>query len=624
MRLQHLAASLLTLALQAQAANIPAEVGDLVRRATTTSAKSTSTTSTSIKSSSTASSSTSSSTSLTPDPQCTNGPTSRNCWTGGYSIATDFDQKHPNTGKTVSYNLEITNTTCNPDGNGARQCLLINGGYPGPTITANWGDTLSVTVKNSLTNNGTGIHWHGIRQYQTNEMDGVNGLTECPLAPGDTKTYTFLCTQFGTSWYHSHYSAQYGDGVVGSIVINGPASANYDIDLGPYPVSDWFYQTSWQINDLTLDDLQSHNPGPQANNILVNGTGKNVAGTTGSYSVTKITSGKKYRLRLINTSVDNNIRVSLDNHLMQVMTTDFVPVKPAYNQTILLAIGQRYDVVITANQTAGNYWFRAQVATDCQSGNDNTNGQLAIFSYDTVTTANPSSTAYATPSTGCFEPTSLAPFWVQPVPSTSAFSNLDVGLTNGSVNTGAGLTVWGINATSIDVDWDKPMRTYLQEGNTSYPKGENVITLPNEGVWTYWLIQEVTTAPLIVHPIHLHGHDFFVLGSSGDNNQNPNSATSVTFNPATDAAQLNWATPIRRDTAFLPQGGWLALAFYTNNPGPWLFHCHIAWHISEGLGLDFLEAPSSVPAPSSQYSTTCSNWDKYYQNAIYKQDDSGI
>lgn len=55
-------------------------------------------------------------------------------------------------------------------------------------------------------------------------MDGTNGITECPIAPGASKTYTFLLTQFGTSWYHSHYSAQYGDGVLGAIVIAGPAT----------------------------------------------------------------------------------------------------------------------------------------------------------------------------------------------------------------------------------------------------------------------------------------------------------------------------------------------------------------------------------------------------------------
>lgn len=71
------------------------------------------------------------------DTVCTNGPTTRACWNSGYSIATDFDQKHPTTGVTVTYNLELTNGTCNPDGAGSRICFLINGQYPGPTITAN-------------------------------------------------------------------------------------------------------------------------------------------------------------------------------------------------------------------------------------------------------------------------------------------------------------------------------------------------------------------------------------------------------------------------------------------------------------------------------------------------------
>lgn len=72
------------------------------------------------------------------DSACRNGPSTRACWTNGYSIATDFDLKHPTTGVTVRYDLTITNSTCNADGNGEKLCMLINGQYPGPTITANW------------------------------------------------------------------------------------------------------------------------------------------------------------------------------------------------------------------------------------------------------------------------------------------------------------------------------------------------------------------------------------------------------------------------------------------------------------------------------------------------------
>ena len=49
-------------------------------------------------------------------------------------------------------------------------------------------------------------------------MDGVNGLTQCPVAPGDTFNYTWRATQYGSSWYHSHYSVQYADGAAGPMV----------------------------------------------------------------------------------------------------------------------------------------------------------------------------------------------------------------------------------------------------------------------------------------------------------------------------------------------------------------------------------------------------------------------
>ena len=66
--------------------------------------------------------------------------------------------------------------------------------------------------------NGTSIHWHGIRQWNTMHMDGVNGLTECPIAPGDSFTYSWRVMQYGSSWYHSHFSVQYADGLAGPMV----------------------------------------------------------------------------------------------------------------------------------------------------------------------------------------------------------------------------------------------------------------------------------------------------------------------------------------------------------------------------------------------------------------------
>jgi len=547
------------------------------------------------------------------DTQCVNGPNTRACWVDGYSIATDFDKKHPTTGKTVTYNLEITNSTCNPDGHGSRLCFLINGQYPGPVLTADWGDYVVVNVKNSLQNNGTGLHFHGVRMLNSCGSDGVNGITQCPIAPGSSMTYNFQVTQFGTSWYHSHFSSQYGDGVVGPMIFNGPASANYDIDLGPYPINDWTYKTAFQMNALASQSIQSNGPPPAMDSILINGTNKASSGA-GQYNYVTVTSGKRYRLRLINMSVDNYIRVSLDSHNFLVITSDFVPVIPFAAQQLLLGAGQRYDVVITANQTASNYWFRASVATDCQSSNNN-NG-LAVWTYSGVTVQNPTTLGPINLLNSCKEPSPLSPYWVQPVPSgtfSTAADSLSVNLTKAVVVPGGdSITVWALNTSSIDVSWEHPTLSYIMNGTANYPKAFSVLPTVATGSWNYWLIQQASGMPPVPHPIHLHGHDFFVIGQG-----------SGTFSAS--SATLNWQTPPRRDTATVPSQGWLALAYLSNNPGAWLMHCHIAWHISEGLGVQFIEAPGSMQLPdATAYNKVCADWQAYAPNAYWAKDDSGI
>ncbi|KAK4988900.1 laccase, multicopper oxidase, benzenediol:oxygen oxidorectuctase [Elasticomyces elasticus] len=586
-------------------------MGKLVRRATTVTSSSTAP--------ATSTSSVASSSSVrVADASCTNGPLSRACWGNGYSIATDFDQKSPTTGNTVTYSLEITNTTCNPDGNGAKLCMLINGAYPGPTIRAKWGDQLVINVKNSLQDNGTSIHWHGIRQLGSSGSDGVGGITECPIAPGDSKQYSFRCTQYGTSWYHSHFSSQYGEGIFGTIVIDGPASSNYDIDLGVYPITDWYYKPALQVNMEAFHNLQNQAPPPNADNMLINGTNMNAAKTAGKYSQVTLTPGKKHRLRLINTSVDNFISIALDGHNMTVMTADFIPIQPLVIQSgqwLQMAIGMRYDVVINANQGSGNFWFRANVNTACSSGNNN--NALAIFTYSGTTVADPTTTN--TSPSGCNDQTGLIPYWKQAVPSdtfNSQVKELSLVLNREQVTTnGANLVVWALNTTMINVAWDKPTMQYLFDKNTSYPSTYSMIELPTQGIWTYWVVQEVAArSPPIPHPIHLHGHDFFVLGSG-----------TGTADLSTISGSLNFANPPRRDTASLPGGGWLALAFETNNPGAWLMHCHIAWHISEGLGVQFLEAKDSITMPDqTAFSNTCSKWKSFEANMPYAKEDSGL
>lgn len=447
------------------------------------------------------------------DLSCTFGPNSRGCWTSGYSIESDVDNDFPSTGDTVTYDLVVTNSTCSPDGGPEKVCFRVNDQYPGPTIRAKWGDRVVVNVKNLMQDNGTSVHWHGVRQYYSVGNDGTGGITECPIAPGHTRQYAFQATQYGTSFYHSHFSAQTGDGIFGPIVIEGPVSANYDIDLGPYMISEWYYMTTWQVNSLSIEALQGSVLPPQAQNTLINGTNTNINGS-GQLNTVTITPGVKHLLRLVNVGIDNYLRVSLDNHAMQVVASDFVPIVPYYTETLLLASGQRYDVIINANQTPGNYWFHSHVVPSC--GSTNHHNASAIWTYEGVEQAIPTSTNFTWP-LDCNEPLEIVPYSKQSVPKEGFFeffTSFNVNQTRQVIIPGGSAVVaWALNTTSIEVDWGNPTLQYVMDSNTSYPVDLNIFPTLNAGAWNYFVVQQLSSLAKVPHPMHLHGHDFYILGA---------------------------------------------------------------------------------------------------------------
>lgn len=551
---------------------------------------------------------------ITPGgPPCgENGPTNRRCWKNYWNISTDYEGIIP-TGTTRVFDLYITNITSYAAADGvAKPVLLINGAFPGPAIHCDWGDWLELRVHNQLRDNGTGIHWHGLRQQNSNNQDGAGGVTECPIAPGTSRSYTFRAVQYGTSWYHSHFSVQYGNGIVGSIVVNGPASADYDIDLGPYVVTDWYHETADQLH---LQAEQATGPPPPSDNIIINGTNINPKGSGGQYNRVKLTRGKKHRLRIINTSVDNGFTVSLVGHNFTVISTDLVPITPIVHSQLFLGVGQRYDVIVDANQAVANYWFNVTVGGGGLCGVCNNPFPASIFEYEGAP-SNALPTTRGTPlTTSCRDSAGFKPVVARTAPReqfAAQAKQLPVNLTTVLTSRG-NIFHWTVNGSSIDVEWDKPILQYVAEGNTSWPRAANVVRMPGRHVWTFWVINNLQGG--LPHPIHLHGHDLMLLGT-GD---------SGLFDPARDVGLLNFDNPVRRDVAMLP-GGWMVIAFETNNPGAWLMHCHIGWHVSQGLSVQFLELPEDIPNVMhlEQIQPTCEAWRRYWPTAYYPKLDSGL
>lgn len=477
----------------------------------------------------------------------------------------------------------------------------------------------------------TSIHYHGLRQKNTNNMDGVSGITECPIPPGQSKTHSFFADQYGTSWYHSHFSGQYGNGLLGPIVINGPASANYDIDLGPLVVSDWYLGSAFTLGARVSNPFTPFIPGfpgspPNSDNVLFNGKNINPAGSSGSYQKFTLTSGKKHLVRIINSSVQNSFTLSMVGHSFQIIATDMVPITPVTVSSIFVGIGQRYDVIISADQPVTNYWFNATFSS-APCGISNNPRPAMIFQYSGAPNANPTAPGSAPPDSRCQDVHTYAPIVTRTAP-TASFPVGNTLNTKMTVNNGIAKVFWPVNNSPMKVNWNNPTLEYVASGTvSSMPAAANILQVPTGNVWSFWLIQNNSSIP---HPIHLHGHDILLLGASPAlANPVPPLPTNTLrpYNPTVDGPNLKLNNPTRRDTTVLPAWGWLAVAYKTNNPGAWLFHCHIAWHASQGLSVQFLEQQSAIPTTMNlgELNPNCNNWDLYFPSlAPFPQDDSGI
>lgn len=92
--------------------------------------------------------------------------------------------------KTVTYDWNVTWVMASPDGF-SRPVIGINDAWPCPIIEADVGDTVTVNLNNKLGNETTGLHFHGINQINSNDMDGAVGVNQCPVAPDTTVKYRF-------------------------------------------------------------------------------------------------------------------------------------------------------------------------------------------------------------------------------------------------------------------------------------------------------------------------------------------------------------------------------------------------------------------------------------------------
>ena len=558
---------------------------------------------------------------------------------------------YPITGVNRNYDFTIERGTAAPDGV-ERSVILVNGQFPGPLIEANWGDTVNVKVHNRISGpeEGTSLHWHGLNQKVTPWYDGVPSVQQCPIAPGSDFEYSFVVTNYGSSWWHSHYSAQYAAGIYGPMIIHGPVqtTVEYDCDLGPVMIGDHYHEDYFTLVEQVM--TAGAPPPRSANNLIngkaayacpdygaastvtvyTNGTGTPTLSANGETATCvpnanvakfEVQKGKKYRLRLINTSAEAVQRFSIDGHNVTVFANDFVPVQPYTTDVITLGVGQRSDVVLDATASGGAFWIRSNISTSLSNTNQ---GQARAALYysgantNNLPTSAPSFAYNDAAQPGNDDLSLTAPVYPLAVAEPDLTLNMVIGV---GVN-GSGITLFNINNSSFRADYNDPLLLEAHNGNTSFPEDPqwNVYNTGNAKSVRIVLTANVT----ISHPMHLHGHDFYVLAQG---------------HGAWDGTITRPTNPQRRDVQLFPKVGttdtpgvpnpdrpYLVLQYDQDNPGVWPFHCHIAWHVSAGLYVNLIERPANITQLNipGNVAQTCRAWSDYTGDNVVDDIDSGL
>lgn len=484
------------------------------------------------------------------------------------------------------------------------------------------GDWILLKVTNDLTDEGTTIHAHGLFQTETSWYDGVPAVAQCPITPlGGKLEMLFRADRYGTSWYHSHYSAQYSGGAHGPMVIYGPKHADYDIDIGPVLLEDWFHADYYSLVENTMNGRF-----PPSNNNLINGKMQYPCANTtlpcspnAGISKFKFESGKKHLLRLINAGAEGTEKFSIDGHSLTIVAQDFIPVEPYTTNVVTLGIGQRTDIIVEATGNPGDsYWMRSQLGTNRCTLNDgiSPNAVAAVYYEDADTDSVPTTESDVTADQLAVcknDPlTQGAPLCKIPIEEPSTTEQIDLEFKSNGTH-----FIWYVNNSSYRGDYNQPILLQANKGDLDYEPQWNVF---NFGSNSSVRIHLVNHGLIGGHPMHLHGHDFHVLAEGfGD----------------WDGTVTNPENTVRRDVQILQNAqnttsgvvpSYMVLQFTQDNPGVWPLHCHLAWHVSGGLFLNVLERPDDIQKQTidDDVFTGCDIWDAYTAGNPPNQIDSGL
>ena len=409
-----------------------------------------------------------------------------------------------------------------PEGHAKTAVWAYDGTVPGPVLRVAQGQRLRRTLENALPQPTT-IHWHGVRVE--NAMDGVPGLTQQAVAPGESFLYDIAPPDAGTFWYHAHERSfeQVARGLYGALVVEEAEPPEVDSDE-VLMLDDWRLTAGAAIDARFGAMHDRSHAGRIGNWITVNGRGE---------WRRPVRAGERLRLRLANAANARTFELGLRGLEGWVVALDGQPLdRPLRAERLTLASAQRADLIVDVTAEAGEEALLISFERD---------GGYAVASLQVS-------------AGGARREGAPAPLPANPVPPLG--DRADARLVELHMEGGAmgGLRTASAGGEMLDV------RALVERGlawsfNGVAGRPDAPLLVAERGETVRIAMRNDTAWP---HAMHLHGHHFRRIGPDG--------------RPG----------PLR-DTELVARGETAEIAFVADNPGDWLLHCHMLEHAAAGM-----------------------------------------
>jgi FtsP/CotA-like multicopper oxidase with cupredoxin domain len=412
----------------------------------------------------------------------------------------------------------------------ASDLWTYGGKSPGPEIRVKRGERVKVRLINKL-KEPTSIHWHGIRI--ANAMDGVAGLTQEAVKPGETFEYDFVVPDTGTYWYHAHNKSwnQVARGLYGALIVEDDEQVfdkEHDLTL---VIDDWRLNRTGTLDVASIGSMMDWSHGGRLGNWLtVNGDG---------HAKTKVNAGEAYRLRLINACNARVLEIDPNRFNAKVIAYDgqslpdpvslkFSPLQIGHAQRVDLLVIPKFGEDFAIEEISGKQSHEI-VKFEIED-------TIEIFTTQITLSQN-----------------------LLPEPNIEKANNFRLHMAGGAMGNLNGITYQGKKLEGDD--FRKTRQVWSFNGVANLPEAPFFSIKRGQTV-----IIETFNDTAFAHAMHVHGHHFRVISRDGN----------------TLDDDETW-----RDTFLVNPNKTARIAFVADNSGKWLYHCHMLEHVAAGMSTWF-------------------------------------